>query len=69
MEELLEKLADIFDVDEVKESDILEDFEEYDSLSVLTIISYAGQAYNKTVSAQEVRSCKTVKDLYELIKA
>ena len=69
MEELLEKLADIFDVDEVKEEDILEDFEEYDSLSVLTIISYAGQNYNKTLTAKDVRACKTAKDLYELIKA
>lgn len=68
MEELLEQLADIFDEDEVKGTDVLEDFEEYDSLSVLTIISFIGQKYNKTLTAKQVRECKTAQDLYNLIK-
>lgn len=66
MEQFLEKLADIFDVDEVKPDDVIENFDEYDSLSILTIISLLGSKYNKTVSVQEVRGCKTAEDLYDL---
>lgn len=69
MENFLEKLADILDVDKVKEDNILEDFEEWDSLSVLTIISYIGSTYNKTVTAKEIRTCKTAKDLFDLASA
>lgn len=69
MEKFLEKLADILDVDEVKEDNVLEDFEEWDSLSILTIISYIGSTYNKTVTAKEIRTCKTAKDLFDLASA
>ncbi len=69
MENFLEKLADILDVDEVKDVSILEEFEEWDSLSILTIISYIGSTYNKTVTAKEVRACKTAKDLFDLASA
>lgn len=68
MQEFLEKLADIFDEEVVKEEDVLADFEEYDSLTILTIISYAGSEFNKTISAKEVKECKTAKALYNLIK-
>lgn len=68
MDKFLEKLADIFDVEEVTENDILEDFDEYDSLSILTIIAYVGSEYNKTLSAKEVRECKTVQDLYNIVR-
>lgn len=69
MEKFFEELADILDVDTVNEGDILENFDEYDSLSILSIISLAGSKYNKTISAQEVRVCKTAQDLYGLIGA
>ena len=68
MENFKEKLADILDVEEIEESDILEDFEEWDSLSVLTVISYVNSTFNKTLTAKEIRQCKTVKDLYEIVK-
>ena len=67
MQKFLEEIADILDADDVKESDVLADFDEFDSLSVLTIISLAGSKYKKVLTAQDVRNCKTVKDLYNLI--
>ena len=67
MEKFFEELADILDVDTVNAEDILEDFDEYDSLSILTIISLAGSKYGKTLTAQDVRTCKTAQDLYGLI--
>ena len=67
MEKFFEELADILDVDAVNAEEILEDFDEYDSLSILTIISLAGSKYGKTLTAQDVRACKTAQDLYSLV--
>ncbi len=68
MEQFKEKLIDILDVDDISDEDVLEDFDEWDSLSILTVISYVGSTFNKTLTAKEIRDCKTVKDLYELVK-
>lgn len=68
MEKFLEKLADILDIDEVKEDDVLENFEEWDSLSVLTIISHISTTYNKIFTAKDIRGCKTAKDLFSMIQ-
>lgn len=68
MEKFKEKLIDILDVDDINDEDVLEDFDEWDSLSILTVISYVGSTFNKTLTAKEIRDCKTVKDLYELVK-
>ena len=65
MEQFKEKLIDILDVDDISDEDVLEDFDEWDSLSILTVISYVGSTFNKTLTAKEIRDCKTVKDLYE----
>ena len=69
MEKFFEELADILDVDVVSAEDVLEDFDEYDSLSILTVISLAGSKYGKTLTAQDVRGCKTAQDLYGLVSA
>ena len=68
MQSFLEKMADILDEEIIKKEDILADFDEYDSLSILTIISYVGSEFNKTISAKEIRECISVEDLYDLIK-
>lgn len=67
MQKFLDEIADVLDADDIKESDVLADFDEFDSLSVLTIISLAGSKYKKMLTAHDVRACKTVKDLYNLI--
>lgn len=66
MEQFLNELAEIFDVDTVKESDILEDFDEFDSLSILSIIHLLGSKYHTSVRSENIRNCKNVHDLYML---
>lgn len=41
MEKMKEQLAELLEVDEVKDSDVLEDFECWDSLTILSIIAWA----------------------------
>ena len=67
MDEFKVKLADIMEVDEVRDSDILRDFPEWDSLTVLSVISMIHADYGVSLSADGMRKAVTVQSLYELI--
>ena len=68
MDNFEEKLAGILEADELNDSDILEDFEEWDSLSILSIIALFNSDYGKTITVSDVRNAKTVGGLKELLK-
>jgi len=67
MDEFLEQMADIFEVDAVQLEDRLEDFDAWDSLTQLTIISLADENYGVTISAKELRDSETIGGLKKLI--
>ncbi len=67
MEEIYAKLADILQVDEVKPTDILASFEEWDSLSVLSVLAMVDADYGVTLSAPELAEVSTAQGLVELI--
>ena len=67
MEEIYGKLADIMQVDEVKPSDILASFVEWDSLSVLSVVAMADADYAVVLTADELLSVSTAQELVELI--
>lgn len=67
MDEFLKEMADILDEETVAESDPLEHFPAWDSLSVLSVIAMADSKYNTQCSAQAVRSQATLADLYALV--
>ena len=67
MDNYYEELTDILEEDEIKDEDILEDFEEWDSLTVLSIIAFIDKEYDVKVSAHEVDQSKTVGALKDLI--
>jgi len=67
MNEFLEQMADIFEVDAVHLDDKLEDFDAWDSLTQLTIISLADENYGVTVSAKELKDSETIGGLKKLI--
>lgn len=67
MEELKKKLEDILEEENIQDGDILKDFDYWDSLAVLSIISMASENYKKTFKAADIRECSTVGDLCELI--
>lgn len=66
-EKFLEELAEILEEDSVQESDVLADFEAWDSLSILSIISYVSENYKKQLKKEEIRSQETVGDLFSYI--
>ena len=64
-EEKIEIIADILDVepDEVQEDMVLEDFETWDSVAVLSVIAMMDEHFGKYPHASEIRSYIKVGDL------
>ena len=69
MEQFIEKIIDVMDIEEEITADtVLEDLEEWDSLSLVSFMAMANAAYGKKVVAADVKMAKTIADLYELVK-
>ncbi len=63
------KLANQFEDTELSElqpETKFQELEEWSSLTSLGIIALVRTEYGKKITAQEIRSCKTILDLYQL---
>lgn len=69
METFLEQMKEILEVDTINGTDLLVEFEAWDSLTQLSIIALADEYYNKTINAEQIKLASTVDGLYNLIKA
>lgn len=69
MNEFLAKIASILEVDEVKETDELKAFAQWDSLSVLSVIAMLDACYHLNLHAADFKSVKTVGDLWLLVQS
>lgn len=68
MEAIYKQLAELLEVDDVKDIDVLEDFECWDSLTVLSIIALLSEEYNKIVLAKDINEAKTIGGIITLLK-
>jgi len=68
MDVFLQELADILEIDKVEPGDVLADFEDWDSLSVLSAIAMIDGRYHVSVSSQEIKRTETAQDLFDLIQ-
>lgn len=67
--EFLEKMIDILDCEqEVSMDSILGEIEEWDSLSFVSFLAMANASYGKKVIPANVKSAKTIADLFEIVK-
>ncbi len=69
MDLFLQKLAEILEVDSVNETDILSSFDQWDSLTTLTIIATIDADFNVNISAEELATLITVRDLVAAIES
>ncbi|HUS87743.1 MAG TPA: hypothetical protein VMW76_10935 [Bacteroidales bacterium] len=69
MEEYLNNMADLLEVDFVKESDYLDSFDAWDSLTILSVIAFADEEYGISLSAQDISESETIEGLYKSIQA
>lgn len=70
LEEFIEIFANQFDdtdASEIQASTEYQELEEWSSLTAMSMIAMAKTQYGKTITGREVRSCKTVEDLFNLI--
>ena len=68
-QEFIDELTDLMDTEcELTMDSSLEDIEEWDSLSYVSFLSMSTKILNKRVEPKLVRSAKTVRDLYNIIK-
>lgn len=70
IKEFIEKFADQFDdtdVSEIQADTEYQELEEWSSVTAMSLIALAKAEYGKTITGREVRSCKTVEDLFNLI--
>ena len=69
MEDFLEQMAEIFEVDTLNLTDVLDEFDAWDSLTQLTIIALASETYGVTISATELKNAETIEGVYKLIES
>lgn len=65
--ELIEECMDL-DAGAIKEDDNLDNFEEWDSVAVLSIIAIVDEKFHKTLSGEDLKGVKTVKDILAMME-
>ena len=66
-EEIIEKLCEILELDSINVKDDLENFDEWDSLTSLSLIAMADSDYGITLSNDIVESFVTIEDVVNYI--
>ncbi len=70
LKEFIENFAEQFDDIEpgtIQADTEYQELDEWSSLTAMSIIAMAKTEYGKTITGREVRSCKTVEALFNLI--
>ena len=70
LNEFVEKFAEQFDETDESEftpSTVFSQLEEWSSITSLSIIALVRTDFKKKITAIEIRSCKTIEDLYNLV--
>ena len=60
MEELVAKLAEIIEVENLDITKKFSDYDEFDSLAALTILATLDSDYNKTMKASDIRAFESI---------
>lgn len=69
MEELVAKLAEILEVENLDVTKKFSDYDEFDSLAVLTILATLDSDYNKTMKATDIRGFKSIEAFCKVVLA
>lgn len=72
MNEFIEKFADIFDdidVTSLNGDTKFRELEDWDSIAGLSVIGMVDEEYGVTFNADDMRACKTIEDLYNMVQS
>lgn len=67
MDQFYAQLAETLELERIGAGDVLADFEEWDSLSVLSVIAMIGRNYGIHLTARDIRDVHTAEELRDLI--
>ena len=67
MEQLIEKLKDILETDELDVTKKLSDYEMWDSLSVLSVIALLDSDYHKQMTGKEINAFASIEDFCKAV--
>ena len=65
--EIFAEQLDDTDVSEIQADTEYQELEEWSSLTAMSLIAMAKTKYGKTITGREIRGCKTVEQLFNLI--
>ncbi|MEO7044364.1 MAG: phosphopantetheine-binding protein [Ferruginibacter sp.] len=60
-------IAELLEVDSVNDTDVLENFEAWDSLTSLSIIAFVGENYNISLSSNDLIQAGSIRGLKDLV--
>ena len=72
LNEFIENFAEQFDEtepEEITKETEFHELDEWSSLTGMSVIAMVKTQYNKTITGKEIRSCKTVEDLFNLVSS
>ena len=69
MENFKDKLADIFEVKTLSNDDVIKDFDEWDSLTLLSIIALVDSEFNVQLNASSFEEIITIGDLISYVNS
>lgn len=72
LEQFVRDFAEQFDdtdASEIQANTAFQDLDEWSSLTTLSIIAFIKTSLGITITGKEIRSCETVKDLFDFISS
>lgn len=69
MDRFYERLAEVLEEDKVGPDDVLANFEQWDSLTALSVVAMIDEHYGSNISAEDLASTRTAGALEALVAA
>lgn len=66
IDEFLDELKDILEVDELNTDSVLVEFDEWDSLSIMSVMVLFSKKFGINIKIKDIQEVKSVKDLISL---
>lgn len=65
---LIVQMKEIFELEQIHESDVLRDYDLWDSLSVISLLAFIDSEWGVTLDAEDITEVNTVSDLWKFIE-
>ena len=72
LQEFIEKIAETIEVEEVGNltgETVFRELDEWSSLSVMLLIAFYDEEFEKEIGDKDIKGCTTIEDLYKLATA